>query len=748
MCCWKRFAKLFVVGLTLGVVPLHASPGSQGPDSPPDVAEGRSLDQPPPTWTSAGGPVGGMSAIQVLAADPSNSTRIFAGTYSGVFRTTDGGSSWSPLPIGIGALVFGMAVDPANPQVIYAAIFRSGNVSKSTDGGATWTDLGVSLGLARAVVVDSAGTVFLASFSTLMKSTTGGTSWTVSSGIIGTIYAIAIDPAVRTTVYVGTSSGVYKSTDGGTLFSPVKTGLTTTVVRSLAIHPTSTSTLYAGTSKGVFTSTNGGDSWTAAGIETAGLSVAGLAVTAPGTVFAAAGAKLFRSIDSGASWMALANGLPSSTTYATLATTSAAVYVGHSGGAAKSVDGGDSWQAINSGLSHTEVWSLAFDPNNPSRLVAGTNGQIYATSSLPGGWQLGTPSTQGTVWGINFVPSVPNLAYAAGFCSGVWESSDGGDTWTQHNAGLSVLCAEALVVDPIQPTTVYASTNDGIFKSVNGADSWTEISTAAMAWTPAKDYQALAIDPATPSTLYAAGGVPGGLFKTIDGGQTWSPMGSLPSNGEVGAYAVVVDPSSPSTVYIAAGGVYKSPNGGDTWTAAGHVGKTVRALLLVPGTPTVLYAGVEDENFVYRSLDGGANWVPFGAGSLPPTGIYSLVLSPSGDTLYAGTGGFGVYSLPTSASPCLLTCRAAVPGAASLAVEVRFEGGLLMQQCTGALAYDWDFGDNTPHSSEQGPSHTYGAAGTYTWTMTLTGAGSVCSQTGTIKAAAHRVRKTLRPGGR
>jgi len=754
---WNTFARLAVVGLILGLVPLQAPPASCCPGALAGLAEGRSLDQSPATWTSAGGPIG-FSAVYVLAADHSDPSRIFIGTSHGALKTSDGGGSWSVLPIGKGAgdrwMFLAMAVDPANPQVIYAAHY-DGQLFKSTDGGSTWTNLWGSTWLARAVAVDSAGTVFLASTLGLQKSTTGGASWT-ELGHFGTIHAIAIDPTVRTTVYLGTSRGVYKSTDGGVVFSLANTGLTTTRVGSLAVSATSTSTLYAGTSNGVFTSTDAGDSWAAAGTETAGLEVAGLTVTASGAVFAAAEAQLFRSTNSGASWVPLTNGLPTPTAYLALTSTPTAVYVGYADGVAKTLDGGDSWQQLTTGLPYSEVQSLAFDPSNTSRLMAGTRKGVHVTDALPGAWVPGAPADLGYVWPIAFVPSVPNLAYAGGFCSGVWKSTDAGGTWTQHNTGLGVLCVEALAVDPIDPSTVYASTNHGIFKSIDAADSWTEISTQAMAWNGGlKDFQAFAVDPTARTTLYAVGGTPGGLFKSIDGGQTWSPMGlPLPADWWMYAYAVVIDPTSPSTVYIAAKGVYKSLDGGGTWAAAGLAGKTVRALVLVPGTPATLYAGVEQDNFVYRSQDGGASWVPFGAGSLPPVGVFSLVLSPSGETLYAGTAGFGVYSLPTSAPPCRLTCWADVPAVARLGVPVLFQGGLTTQECNGSVAYEWDFDadfeDGSPHAFVQSLSHTYGFAGgltSHTWTMTVTGAGGVCSQSGTIQIEPYRARRRLHSGG-
>jgi hypothetical protein len=84
----------------------------------------------------------------------------------------------------------------------------------------------------------------------VFKSTNGGTNWSaVNTGLTNTyVYALAIDPATPTTLYAGTwGGGVFKSTNGGTNWSAVNTGLTNTYVWALAIDPATPTTLYAGT---------------------------------------------------------------------------------------------------------------------------------------------------------------------------------------------------------------------------------------------------------------------------------------------------------------------------------------------------------------------------------------------------------------------------------------------------------------------------------------------------------------------
>lgn len=93
-----------------------------------------------PTWTGIG-PGGGI--VNTLAIDPATPTTLYAGTQgSGVFKTTDGGASWSAINNGLtNLLVFALAIDPATPTTLYAGTFAvgGGGVFKSTDGGASWS---------------------------------------------------------------------------------------------------------------------------------------------------------------------------------------------------------------------------------------------------------------------------------------------------------------------------------------------------------------------------------------------------------------------------------------------------------------------------------------------------------------------------------------------------------------------------------------------------------------------------------
>src|SRR5262245_23756547 len=165
-------------------------------------------------WTSTG-IVGGST--RTIAIDPTSPATMYAGTkYNGVFKTTNGGATWTAANIGMpNTLVVNIVIDPVTTTNVYASTDGQG-VFRSTDGGATWT--AINNGLSGALPL--------------------------------LIYGLAIDPVTRTTLYAGTAGGVYKTTNSGASWSLASTGLSTTWVNSVTINPTAPGTLYAGTSGG------------------------------------------------------------------------------------------------------------------------------------------------------------------------------------------------------------------------------------------------------------------------------------------------------------------------------------------------------------------------------------------------------------------------------------------------------------------------------------------------------------------
>src|SRR5437879_3329606 len=183
---------------------------------------------------------------------------------SGVFKSTNGGTTWSAANAGLPspALIDQLAIDPHTPTTLYATLYaRSfvGAIYKSTDGGVTWSGL-PGLGIYRMAIDPRTPTTLYASRSDgTYKSTDGGGSWTITGPAGPTRSVLVVDPVTPTTLYAAgrgdpVTSGIFKSTDGGNSWSTLRTD----AVSVLAIDPLTPTTLYAVSSTGVSKSTDGG----------------------------------------------------------------------------------------------------------------------------------------------------------------------------------------------------------------------------------------------------------------------------------------------------------------------------------------------------------------------------------------------------------------------------------------------------------------------------------------------------------
>ena len=144
---------------------------------------------------------------------------------------------------------------------------------------------------------------------------------------------------------------------------------------------------------------------------------------------------------------------------------------------------------------------------------------------------------------------------------------------------------------------------------------------------------ALAIDPATPTTLYA-GTADGRVFKSTDGAATWAAPATRLNDGKAYIYALAIDPTTPATLYAGTSvGLYKSTDGGAHWHYISPVTSKVLMLAIDPATSATLYAGTDGS--VYKSTDGGAHWRDT---DLPLGDVRALAIDPENPTtIYAGS---------------------------------------------------------------------------------------------------------------
>jgi len=257
-------------------------------------------------------------------------------------------------------------------------------------------------------------------------------------------------------------------------------------------------------------------------------------------------------------------------------------------------------------------------------------------------------------------PTAPNTLYAGTLGASVsivgasvLKSLDSGESWEAVNMGLGSSQVFALAIDPGTPSTLYAGTDSGVFKSTDSGGSWEAVNTGL----GASDVFALAIDPATLSTLYA--GTDSGVFKSTDGGDTWSE--TLPAQAVT---ALAIDRSTPRTLYAGTGecsagpgscigSVFKSTDAATNWHAVntGLPSNTVFTVLAIdPASSSTLYAGTGVG--VFKSTDGASSWEVVDT-ILPIPGrnyVSALAIDPTPpSTLYAGLSA-GVFKSTDGAS--------------------------------------------------------------------------------------------------
>ena len=395
------------------------------------------------------------------------------------------------------------------------------------------------------------------------------------------------------------------------------------------------------------------------------------------------------------------------------------VYVVQASGVVwRSTDGGDHWDDVGDSPGAGECLDIDLGPD-PHLLYAGLydRGVYTATTDTPVTWTVANNGIE-----IPVIPNViavdparPNYLYTAGGYPGGFRSTNGGASWHElegvpylysfaihpvntsivyaggdNDSGPSILrssdsgvnwtgvytspvldghalCIRALAVDPVAPTTIYAGGEEWtpgerstalILRSDSGGEvgTWTEVYTRTNSWTGG--FAVLAINPVTASIIFAAHEdcsmqqeCAGNLYRTTDGGQSWTSV--FTSTGAIRSLAI--DRWNPSIVYAGDANykVYKSTDGGDNWDVIlaapqQEGGPSSGDLLAIdPHVPSYLYlAGM---GWVGRSTDGGDTWEDLNARlpqSIYPT-AFALDSSTITQTLYlGGGGGVWVYSQP------------------------------------------------------------------------------------------------------
>ncbi|KQC12114.1 MAG: hypothetical protein APR63_03370 [Desulfuromonas sp. SDB] len=530
------------------------------------------------------GPTNVGGRITAVAVHPDNLNIIYAGAaLGGVFKSTDGGSSWVPISDDVPSLSCGdVAVDPQNPDTIYFGTgeanssgdsYSGTGVYRSTDGGVTWEFLGLP-----------------------------------NSHHVG---RIAVDPENSQIILVAAMGklfgknperGVYRSSDGGATWNKVLYLNDSTGCIDIVINPRNSDTVFAAMWERIRKPDY--------------RSVGGLS------------SGIWRSTDNGLTWNKLTNGLPpDSPTNGRIGLAISpsnpdviyASYVDHPGnlmGIWRSTDGGNSWQSrlVSPGTSSFSGFGWYFgqiwcDPGNANTIYLG---DVSLWKSTDGGQNWNTIGDQMHVDHHAMFISDQGNFMAEGNDGGFYISTNGGNSWNKCNT-LPITQFYAITIDQLNPQRLYGGTQDNSTpRTLTGAlDDWDVLFYGDGFYTIV-DY--------TNSNIIYAEAQYGYLGKSTDLGYNWDIIFTNYSHGERTNWMtpVVMSPHNHQVLFYGAQRLWKTTNGGNQWnpvspdlTGGSGGGNltygTITTISQSPLNADVIWVGTDDSR-VWVTTNGGTNW--------------------------------------------------------------------------------------------------------------------------------------------
>lgn len=696
----------------------------------------------PGYWTGSG-PDGGW--IYEVEVNPVSPAVVYASSRGGIYRSVDGAVTWQRIENGFGAGSINdvrLTMDLDAPSTLWAVNY-GGRLFRTGDGGDSWSPTGWTPPadtwlMAMADVPGSTGSLYLMLTSgVLLRSNDGGVSFS-PTGLSLPAHPLRVvriltsaarpDEVVVAVAYSGysadpaTRAALYRSTDGGLSFAPTL-NLPDTSVSEVDFSRGPGTRLYASADNLLWRSSDDGASWTPTGLQAQRVRAH---PTQADTVWLGMAAtqgtqNLRRSTDAGASAVDISSGLFPNPGYGSTAAVSEIVlhpqypavprlYVAAvDGGLYVSDNDGASFTTAHQGLTSVNVRALAVLPNPAFSGVA--NRRIYAgygdpvAAALPLHWSVNSGASWGgrsnglralqirnltidpTTVGATAASLASTVIYAGGRSSaapplrngGLYKSSDGGASWTTIDAGLPTSGVPAAaflgtvrqitldprscaappasgpcITGPLQ--TLYAtSSGHQVFVEVDGVQQQrishriVKSTSAGATWMGAE------------SGLPVEYGAPVGMppYQQVRSHVVPVPLVLNPQNPQIGYAGTFLNTFAdiavePPTI---ANGVFKTTDGGASWVhssvglptyAGSSTAFDVLALAIHPSNPNILWATAVNfrdyanprEGYVYKSIDGGASWSNSSSGLNTDVDLRALVVDAGNpDVLYAAGAG-------------------------------------------------------------------------------------------------------------
>jgi len=618
----------------------------------------------------------GIGRFNGICEDPKNKNVIYIGTPAGgCWKSIDAGTTWKCLTDHLPALgVTSIAVDYNNSNIVYlgtgdgdAGNVYSIGVLKSTDGGANWNTTGMTFELSGQKKIHklmihptNSSVLFAAMNDGLYRTEDAAATWTKVSS--GNTDDVEFKPQSPDIMYAMISNTFYRSTNGGTSFSPSTGGLPSSAGRSL-IGVTKANPEYvyilssktSGAFQGVYRSTNSGVAFTLRGDQPSGIygyntdgsstsnqTSYDLAFTvSPVNAEEAHLGNIltWKTMDGGTTWKATtAWRYPVSSGYEythcdihVLEYFENRLYVGSDGLVCRSTNSGDDFtDIVNNQVSVRQFYKIAVAQGDVTKIVGGAqdNGTCYYDGNKWWDW-MGAD-------GMDCMVSPDGNTMYGTTQGGSWTKRVGtsNTSMTQPGGGAWVTPA---AMHPADPKILFVG-NDAITKSTDGGSTWKSIGLDG------SNMVALAVCKSNPDYIYATRST--NVYGTKNGGSAWSTFTS--SNGLPSASAsnVAVNPVKPDEVVATYSGftagrkVYRSINAGTSWENYSKNLPNIPANCAAFDNNGNLFVGMDIG--VYCITPGSANYMNYSNG-MPNVVVKDLDMHYTKNLLYAGTYGRGAW---------------------------------------------------------------------------------------------------------
>jgi uncharacterized protein (TIGR03437 family) len=652
-------------------------------------------------WEPLGpGNVGGRT--RALLIHPQNPNVMYAaGVTGGVWKTTDGGASWTPLADLIANIaVNSLAFDPKNPEVIYAGTgegvtedFRGAGIFKTANGGGSWEQLAstntADFHYVNDIVISphDSRRMYAATLTGVWKSADGGGSWTRALGV--NVTGGCLDLAARTdkpTDYVFATCGnvaqatIYRNTDAGGVGAwdtvHTESGMGRT---SLALAPSNQDVVYAASASyfsgnyrhglhAVFRSISSGDAgtWTAQVRNTDAVKLNTMLFTNPLVAFAS---------ECGLGPSGFASQGWYDNAIAVDPADANRVWVGgidlfRSDDAGRTWGQASHWWAEGAPQyahadSHVIVFHPQYDGFSNQRMFVGGDGGVFRTDNARAAVNTSptapcNPAGGTVTWtSLNNGYGVTQFYHGAVFPDGksyIGGTQDNGTQFGSDAAGVDgwreVLGGDGgyVAVDPTNPNVIYAeNTRLSLRKSTDGGRTFSRAQSGVSDLSQQFLFIApFAVDPSDPRRLWLGGAA---LWRTTDGAALWKQA----SHRFGAATAIAVSPADASRVVAGNDGgrvfytrAALTTDSNSFWDSSQPRAGYVSGVAFDPANADVVYATYSTfgGRHVWRSTDGGASWTPIdgaGATGIPDIPAHCVVIDPSNTArLYVGTD-LGVF---------------------------------------------------------------------------------------------------------